>query len=62
MTSPSVLLNASCHKKTHEHIWFMGGDLNGFRDIKQFMKLTGWGKPGHALEVFLVIVTECVLL
>ena len=26
----------------------LGGDLNGFRDIKPFMKLMGWGIPGHA--------------
>ena len=26
-TSPSVLLNASCHKK-HQYIWFMGVNLN----------------------------------
>ena len=32
-TSPSVLLNAYYHKK-HKNIWFSGGDLNGFRDIK----------------------------
>ena len=36
-TSPSVLLNAYYHKK-HEYIWFMGGDLNGFRYIKPSMK------------------------
>ena len=35
-THPSVLLNASRHKK-YEHIWFVGGDLNGFRDIKLFL-------------------------
>ena len=32
-----MLLIVSCHKK-HENIWFMGVDLNDFRDIKLFMK------------------------
>ena len=36
-TSLPVLLNVSSHKK-HEYIWFIFGDLNGFRDIKLFMK------------------------
>ena len=36
-TSSLVLLNASYHKK-HEYVWFRGGDLNCFRDIKPFMK------------------------
>ena len=26
-------------------IWFMGGDLNCFRDIKHFVKRRGWGMP-----------------
>ena len=30
-------LNAPHHKE-QEHIWFMVGDLNGFRDIKHFVK------------------------
>ena len=34
----SALSLVSCHKK-HEYIkWFMGWDLNGFRDIKLFVK------------------------
>ena len=33
----SMLLNAPHHKE-QEYIWFMGGDLNGFQDIMQFMK------------------------
>ena len=45
-TSRSVLLNASYHEK-HEYIWFRGGDLNGFGDIKPFMKWRGWGMPRH---------------
>ena len=36
-TSSSVLLNVSCDKK-HEYIGFMVWDLNGFQDIKLFMK------------------------
>ena len=36
-TTWSVLLNVSYHKK-NEHIWFIGRDLNHFRDIKPFMK------------------------
>ena len=36
-TSWSVLLIGSCHKN-HEYIWFRGGYLNGYQDIKQFMK------------------------
>ena len=37
VTSLSVLLNASYHEK-HEYVWFRGGDLNSFGDIKPFMK------------------------
>lgn len=33
----SVSLNAPYHME-QEYIWFMGGDLKGFRDIKHFMK------------------------
>ena len=33
----SMSLNAP-HYKEQEYIWFMGGDLNGFRDIKHFVK------------------------
>ena len=46
-TSLSGLLNGSCYKK-HEYIWFMGGNLNGFQDIKCFMKRTRWGMPRGA--------------
>ena len=42
----SVLLNVSYHK-IHEYIWFRGRDLNGFRDIKTFMKMER-GVPRHA--------------
>ena len=37
MTSLSVLLNASCHKK-HEYKWLLGGDLNVYRDVNLSMK------------------------
>ena len=30
-------LNVSLHKE-QEYIWFRGEDLNGFRDIRPFMK------------------------
>ena len=30
-------LNVSLHKE-QEYIWFRGGDLDGFRDIRPFMK------------------------
>ena len=30
-------LNAPHHKE-QEYIWFMGGHLNGFQDIKHFVK------------------------
>ena len=33
----SMSLNASHHKE-QEYIWFIGGDLNGFQDIKHFEK------------------------
>ena len=33
----SMSFNAPHHKE-QEYIWFMGGDLNGFRDIKHFVK------------------------
>ena len=35
-----VSLNASYHKE-QEYIWFMGGDLIGFSDIRPFMKWRG---------------------
>ena len=42
----SMSLNAPHHKE-QEYIWFMGGDLNGFRDIMHFVK-RGWDAPaGH---------------
>ena len=45
----SPFSNAPYHKK-QDYIWFMGGDLNGFRDITHFMKWTGWGmSPGEPL-------------
>ena len=34
-TPKSVLLNWSCHKN-NEYIWFRGGGLLGFGDIKHF--------------------------
>ena len=33
----SMSLNAAHHKE-QEYIWFVGRDLNGFQDIKQFVK------------------------
>ena len=33
----SMSLNAPHHKE-QDYIWFMGGDLNGVRDIKHFVK------------------------
>ena len=33
----SMSLNAPRHKE-QEYIWFMGGDLNSFQDIKHFVK------------------------
>ena len=32
-----MLLNAPRHKE-QEYIWFLDGDLNGFQDVKHFMK------------------------
>ena len=40
----SMSLNAA-YQKEQQYIWFMGGDLNGFRDITHFMKCRGWGIP-----------------
>ena len=42
----SMSLNAP-HRKEQEYIWFMGGDLNGFRDIKHFVKSGGHAPGGH---------------
>ena len=36
-TQGSMSLNAAYHKE-QKYILFMGGDLNGFRDITHFMK------------------------
>ena len=58
-SSPSVLLNVSCHKK-HEYVWFMGGYLNEFRDSKLFSKLKGWGMTKHAHGDVPISVIECV--
>ena len=33
----SMSLNVPRHKE-EEYIWFMGGDLNGFLDMKHFVK------------------------
>ena len=33
----SMSLNAPHHKE-QEYIWFIGGDLKGFQDIKHFVK------------------------
>ena len=33
----SMSLNAPCHKE-QEYIWFIGGDLKSFQDIKHFVK------------------------
>ena len=33
----SMFLNAPYHKE-RVHIWFMCGDLNGFKNIRHFMK------------------------
>ena len=37
-------LNASFHKK-QGYIWFRGGDLNGFWDMRPFMKWRGGANP-----------------
>ena len=36
--SRSMSLNAPYLKEQEYNIWFMGGDLNGFQDIKHFVK------------------------
>ena len=38
----SISMDAS-YQKEQQCIWFMGGDLNGFSDIRSFMKWRGWG-------------------
>ena len=58
-TSWSVLLNVSYHKE-YDYLWFRGGDLNGFRDIKTFMKLMGGKYPGTAQEDFPFNVIEYI--
>ena len=57
-TTPSILLNASNHKK-HKYIWF-GGDLNRFRDIKLFMKSPegGWASPVTSLGTSLSVISS----
>ena len=56
----SMSLNAPHHKE-QEYIWFMGGDLNGFRDIKHFVK-RGWGMPPRGTPKGPKIhVTKCAL-
>ena len=40
----SMSLNAACHKE-QQYIWFMGGNLNSFRDITHFIKWREWGMP-----------------
>ena len=34
----SMAMDAPYHKEQQCAIWFMGGDLNGFSNIKPFMK------------------------
>ena len=42
----SMSLNASYYKEQeYTCIWFMGADLNSFRDIRHFTKSRGWGMP-----------------
>ena len=36
--------NMAYHKE-QQYIWFIGGDLNSFRDITHFMKWRGWDMP-----------------
>ena len=38
----SMSVDSSYHKE-QQCIWFMGGDLNDFSDIRTFMKWRGWG-------------------
>ena len=45
-TRGSMSLNAACHKE-QQYIWFLGGDLNSFRDITHFMKGVGHAPGGH---------------
>ena len=40
----STSLDASYHKE-QEYIWFKGGDLNSFCDIRSSMNCRGWGIP-----------------
>ena len=37
-------LHVSYHKE-QEYIWFRGGDLNSFLDIRPCIKHRGWGIP-----------------
>ena len=44
------------------YIWFRGGDLNGLRYIKPFMKSMGWACPGTPrVNSLSVSVIECIL-
>ena len=40
----SVSLDGSYHKE-QQYIWFRGGDLNNFWDIRPYMKWREWGIP-----------------
>ena len=40
----SMSLNSSYHKE-QQYIWFRGGDLNGFRDIKSSVNWRGGAFP-----------------
>ena len=54
----SMSLNASYHKK-QGYIWYRGGDLNGFWDMRHFMKWRGGadhqGIPGLCRWMRLII-------
>ena len=47
--------------KSFDCIWLRSGDLNCFRDIKPFMKSTGWGMLGHTPGDILASVIECLI-
>ena len=59
-SSLSVLLNVS-YNKIHEYIWFRGGDLNGFRDIKPLGSKWSGACPGTPLDDFPVSLIKCIL-
>ena len=48
------------HHKEQEYILFMGGDLNGFRDIKHFVKRGGTCPRGTPRGPK-INVTKCAL-